>query len=54
MKITCTKQEKADLVEILTSAAWCYSPEEDCESDMSCSDCIECHIEWEITDGEQE
>lgn len=53
MKIICTKQEKEDLVEILTAAAWCYW-EEKCESDMSCSDCIECHIEWEIKDSEQE
>ena len=54
MKIICTKQEKADIIEALMDASWCFAPNEneDCVYDSGCGDCIENHIEWEITDGD--
>lgn len=52
IKITCTKSEKADLVDILLHANFCMVAE-DCSKVVvsDCKKCIENNINWEITDG---
>ena len=52
IKITCTKSEKADLINILEHANYCMIAD-DCShvGTTDCRKCLNMNIEWEITNG---
>ena len=54
MKIVCTQEEKVMIIDALKNAVVCLAPEEECNNQPTCSECIEGHIEWQIKDGERE
>lgn len=53
MKITCTKEEKINVIDALMNNQFCFHPDdnESCVYDDGCYNCIEDSIEWEITDA---
>lgn len=53
MEITCTKEEKKKLIEILWQVDYCESNHSiKCYSDiMNCRQCLEKNIKWHIVKG---
>ena len=57
MKITCTQEEKDQLIMVFVCGFQCPFAEtvgHGCDGTMECRDCVEQGIEWELTErGEQ-
>lgn len=56
MKIICTSEEKARIVCTLVRSSDCpFDPTitVTCDNTITCKECINSRIEWEIKDGEQ-